>query len=252
MILIYSSKPHVATPLLQACSAAGVPALKVTNVEGVRRVAHRCPSAAIVVYEGLDRPIGEVLLALREESIGRVDLYGPARESVDRQLAIAAGFNDAWDYAACLNERILTFLKTRFAVERRASPFVPAPMVQRTIEFGELAIDLAFRRCLYQGRLVRISECEMDMLVCLARAHPFVARREDLANAVSDSSFRWMSGSRMVDMTVSKLRRKLSHAGVEFLSVRGQGYRIVVGNRQQQAAKSLRDMPAQEAIAVGA
>ena len=251
MILIYCSKPHVATPLMQACESAGVHAVKVTSVEGIRRVAPRNPTAAVVVYDGLDRPIGEILHALREERIARIDLYGPARESADRQLALAAGFSDAWDHAACLNERILTFLTSRLPLSAKRTP-VSGGLQQPMIEFGELTIDVAYRRCLHQGRLVRISESEMDMLVCLAHAHPFVARREDLANSVNDASLRWIVGSRMVDMTVSKLRRKLGPAGVEFLSVRGQGYRIVVGGRGQQVAKPVREIEEREPFALEA
>jgi len=108
------------------------------------------------------------------------------------------------------------------ALLRRASGF------ERTVEFGDVVVDLRNRCVTRAGAPVELSRKELDLLVALARRRGRIATREDLLDEV------WghhpSSGARAVDFHILNLRRKLEANPREpryLLTHHGLGYRLV-------------------------
>lgn len=89
---------------------------------------------------------------------------------------------------------------------------------------GPLRIDLGARTAFCAGSELSLTTCEFELLELLARRTGRVQERSALVEELRGIDFRHMD--RTVDVTVSRLRRKLEAAGGEGLirTVRGVGY----------------------------
>jgi DNA-binding response OmpR family regulator len=84
------------------------------------------------------------------------------------------------------------------------------PESEDTLYAGELEIRLRDGLVLANGRVVRLSVREFELLVAMARRIGAIATREELYATVWGSHLR--QGDRSVDVYVSKLRGKLEEA----------------------------------------
>jgi len=107
------------------------------------------------------------------------------------------------------------------AVLRRTEPGLPG---FRTIEVGELRIDLATRSATFGGLPLRLRTLEFELLAELARNAGHVVRRDRLLDRVWGLSFA--GGTRTVDMHIAQLRKKLGRPDL-IQTVRGVGYRLL-------------------------
>ena len=97
-----------------------------------------------------------------------------------------------------------------------------------TSRSGELRIDRAARRVLVAGVPVVLAAKEYDLLVKLAGDPTRVFTKEELLREVW--GFRSLGRTRTLDSHASRLRRKLSAAGGDFVrNVWGVGYSLVDG-----------------------
>jgi len=156
----------------------------------------------------LCRRVGDVPVIV----LGRQD-----SDAVDRVRAFAGGCDDyltrPFHY-----EELLARIR---AVLRRY-----APPERDRIEVGGLEIDLAARRVLVGGSPVILAAKEYDLLVKLAGDPARVFTKEELLREVWD--FRSLGRTRTLDSHASRLRRKLSAAGGDFVrNVWGVGYSLV-------------------------
>jgi DNA-binding response OmpR family regulator len=125
------------------------------------------------------------------------------------------------------------------AVLRRARPGVPAavePMGAASrpaaapppIRFGDVEIDLRARTLTREGKPVRLTHLEFELLTFFCRNEHRVLSREELLRAVW--GLRQGTPARTVDNFVAQLRAKLEtdpDRPVHLLTVRGSGYRFV-------------------------
>jgi len=140
----------------------------------------------------------------------------PDSDAVDRVRAFAGGCDD---YLArpFHYEELLARIR---AVLRRASP----PERDR-LEVGDLTIDRAARRVLVRDIPVILAAKEYDLLVKLAGDPVRVFTKEELLREVW--GFRSLGRTRTLDSHASRLRRKLSAAGGDFVrNVWGVGYSL--------------------------
>jgi DNA-binding response OmpR family regulator len=138
-------------------------------------------------------------------------------DAVDRVRAFAGGCDD---YLArpFHYEELLARIR---AVLRRVSP----PERDR-LEVGDLAIDRAARRVLVRAVPVVLAAKEYDLLVKLAGDPARVFTKEELLREVW--GFRSLGRTRTLDSHASRLRRKLSAAGGDFVrNVWGVGYSLL-------------------------
>ena len=156
----------------------------------------------------LCRRVGDVPVIV----IGR-----PDSDAVDRVRAFAGGCDD---YLArpFHYEELLARIR---AVLRRVSP----PERDR-LEVDDLTIDRAARRVLVRDIPVILAAKEYDLLVKLAGDPVRVFTKEELLREVW--GFRSLGRTRTLDSHASRLRRKLSAAGGDFVrNVWGVGYSLL-------------------------
>ncbi|WP_327418782.1 two-component system response regulator CseB [Streptomyces sp. NBC_01233] len=98
----------------------------------------------------------------------------------------------------------------------------PEPSEGKTLVFGDLAIDTGGLEVSVAGGPVALTPTELKLLLAFA-AHPgIVLERHTLLRDVWD--YGWDGDSRVVDLCVQRLRRKLGRDRIE--TVRGFGYKL--------------------------
>jgi DNA-binding response OmpR family regulator len=156
-------------------------------------------------------------LCRRVGNVPVIVLGRPDSDAVDRVRALAGGCDD---YVArpFHYEELLARIR---AVLRRA-----APPDRDYLEVGELRIDRAARRVLVGETAVVLAAKEYDLLVKLAGDPTRVFTKEELLREVW--GFRSLGRTRTLDSHASRLRRKLSAAGGDYVrNVWGVGYSLV-------------------------
>ncbi len=137
--------------------------------------------------------------------------------TADKVLGLDAGADDYLVKPFQFDE-LLARLR---ALQRR-----PAEVAEPVLSLGALALDPARRLVTAAGRTLRITGVELAMLELLLRRSPAVVSREAIARHAWPEAGSEI-GSNTIDVHVANLRRKLADAGVELLTVRGAGYRLM-------------------------
>jgi DNA-binding response OmpR family regulator len=156
-------------------------------------------------------------LCRRVGNVPVIVLGRPDSDAVDRVRAFAGGCDD---YLArpFHYEELLARIR---AVLRRASP-----PDRDHLEVGDLRIDRAARRVLVRDVPVVLAAKEYDLLVKLSGDPYRVFTKEELLREVW--GFRSLGRTRTLDSHASRLRRKLSAAGGDYVrNVWGVGYSLV-------------------------
>lgn len=156
-------------------------------------------------------------LLRRAADVPVIVLGRPDSDAVDRVRAFAGGCDDYLSRPFHYEELVARIR----AVLRRVSP----PHRDR-IEIGALEIDTAARRVTVGGAAVPLPAKEYELLLKLASEPRRVFTKEELLRDVWD--FRSLGRTRTLDSHASRLRRKLSAAGGDFVrNVWGVGYSLV-------------------------
>lgn len=198
-------------------------------VEGLRRHghdAHRVArgSTALQAYEDTDLVLLnlelsdldglEVCRTIRSTSGIPVITLTTRRSELDAVLCLQAGADDYVAKPLGLRE----LLARIEAVMRRAHCH---PVTTQEIHHGPLRIDVSSREVSLDGRTVKLTRKEFDLLLLLA-SHPdtVIPRKRLLQQVWGDSWSR-----RTVDTHVSSLRSKLG-ASSWIITVRGVGFKL--------------------------
>lgn len=153
---------------------------------------------------------------LRSDGITTPVLFLTARGEVsDRIAGLDAGADDYLRKPFALAE----FLARVRALGRRQSTIVPKTIAWRT---GRL--DLTSRKCECNGQPVSLTAREWGVLEVLTARRGHAVPREDILLLVWNDA--GPASSSILDVVVSRLRRKLAGAAGEALirTVRGEGY----------------------------
>ncbi|MFG6196949.1 two-component system response regulator CseB [Nonomuraea sp. JJY05] len=102
---------------------------------------------------------------------------------------------------------------------RRTTPSAPSSGL---LTFGELTVDPAALEVRLGGRLVELAPSELRLLLEFAANPGIVLERATLLRNVWD--YGWDGDSRVVDLCVQRLRRKIGTDRIE--TVRGFGYKL--------------------------
>ena len=200
----------------------------------LRGEGHQCETCANGV-DGLDRAssggfdlaIVDVMLPrmngvamtskLREHGDDLPVLMLTARDTVeDRVAGLRAGADDYLVKPFAFVE----LLARVDALARRAK----SPNADRTLAFGSVALDPVARRVTVEGLEVDLTAKEFDLLECLMEHTGRVLTRIELKELVWDFAFD--AHTKVVDLYVHYLRRKLGGAGDIIQTVRGVGYSV--------------------------
>ncbi len=188
------------------------------GVEGLDLAASGGFDAAVVdvMLPGLD---GMSLVAeLRAEGSRLPVLLLTARDTVEDRVAGLRGGADDYLVKPFAFAELLARLD---AITRRSEPAAPGSGV---LAFGPVALDPKTRRVRVGDREVDLTAKEFDLLECLLRNAGRVVSRSELKEEVWDFSFD--ARTKVVDLYVHYLRRKLGDAGEIIQTVRGVGYSV--------------------------
>ena len=162
-----------------------------------------------------------VASALRERGSGLPLLMLTARDTVaDRVAGLRAGSDDYLVKPFAFEE-----LLARVEALVRRSTSASLPPNRTSLTCGSVTLDTRARRATVDGVEVDLTPKEFDLLACLIEHQGRVLTRLELKELVWD--FPFDAQTKIVDLYVHYLRRKLDPAGSEIETVRGVGY--VVG-----------------------
>jgi DNA-binding response OmpR family regulator len=161
----------------------------------------------------------EVCRQIRAKSRVPILMLSARREDVDRIVGLELGADDYLTKPFNPHELIARVK----AVLRRSSAEPPQPQV---ITMGGLSIDLPRHDVTVNGQPVSLRAKEFALLVVFAQNPGIVLSRERLLTQVWGYDF--YGETRTVDVHVNHLRDKLAGAGLDFETLRGTGYKLVL------------------------
>ena len=154
---------------------------------------------------------------LRERGDDLPVLMLTARDTVDdRVTGLRAG---ADDYLV----KPFAFAELLARVDALARRTTPAN-TDRSLAFGPVVLDPIARRVTVDGLEIELTAKEFDLLQCLMEHSGRVLTRIELKELVWDFAFD--AQTKVVDLYVHYLRRKLGGAGDIIQTVRGVGYSV--------------------------
>ena len=161
----------------------------------------------------------EVLRRLHQAHPHRVLLLTARGEEVDRIVGLELGADDY--LGKPFNPREL--MARMKAILRRSQAAAEAPTIP--VEIGGLVVDSLKRQIMHRKRIIPLTDAEYLLLQCfLARTHEVISR-DELSLIMFERASRPFD--RTIDMTVSRLRRKLEQLpGFDgsIRSIRNTGY----------------------------
>jgi DNA-binding response OmpR family regulator len=225
-VLLAEPEPTTRGFLERQLAADGFEVLGVDGASAALLLAERTHPDVVVLDETLPDGDGlDLCSRLREGESGRswnrqvpVILLGEnGADPVDRVRAFARGADD-YVTKPVHYEELLARIR---AILRRVAP----PREER-IEVEEIAIDCATRRVTVAGERVVLAGKEYELLLKLASDPERVFTKDELLRDVWD--FQSLGRTRTLDSHASRLRRKLSQNGREYVvNEWGVGYRLV-------------------------
>jgi DNA-binding response OmpR family regulator len=224
-ILITEDEPLLARFIARGLQAAGYDtSIAGDGVDALEQIeAHEWDLVVLdLLLPGLDG--FDVLAAVAErQRPPRVLVLSARQEVATRVAALDHGASDYLTKPFSFEE-----LLARVRAQTRDGPVRPRPAAR----FPSLHLDDATREVsLGEGRTVRLSAREYDVLAYLVRTPEVVVSRERLLNAIW--KYQFDPRSNVVDVSVGRLRRRLDGM-LEIDAVRGGGYRV-------RLARSARD-----------
>jgi DNA-binding response OmpR family regulator len=216
-ILVVEDDDRVARGLVTALRHAGYEVHRVATAEAARRFG---PADVVLLDLGLPDEDGLTLLRELRRRDGTAVIAVTARgEQHERVLGLRSG---ADDYVvkpfgtAELLARVEAVLRRTRAARAEAGD-------TRTIDVGDVRVDLATRTVHVAGRELSLTRKEFDLLALLAARAGAVVTRDAIVDQVWRTT--WEAPSRTLDTHVAALRGKLGHAA-RIETVRGVGYRL--------------------------
>ena len=218
-LLVVEDEPKVAKSLREGLESEGYEVV----VEGTGDAGFRRGRAErfdlILLDLGLPGMGGlEILTALREEGVETPMLVLTARDGVgDRVNGLNSGADDYLVKPFAFSE-LLARIR---AVSRRGRMTAP-----RRLVVGDLEIDLTTRQVRRGERQVELTAKEFELLEHLAGAGPQIVSRDTLAREVWSETSASTTLDNVVDVHISRLRRKIDLDGGPRLlhTVRGVGF----------------------------
>jgi two-component system phosphate regulon response regulator OmpR len=168
----------------------------------------------------------ELTSSLRAESDVPILLLTARTETEDRIAGLQTGADDYLTKPFEPKELVLRIQ----SILKRVRPAERAAPQRRVIKFGEFLFELDRRRLFRGEEPVYLTEAETDLLTELATRAGEVVSRDELTSSAGDSdeaAAAESSGSRQVDVQVTRLRRKIENDPrfPRYLqTVRGRGY----------------------------
>jgi DNA-binding response OmpR family regulator len=210
-VLVVEDDPGIATQLVRGLSRGGYRVDHV--VTGSEALAWGEPDVVLLDLELPDSDGVHVCRRLRERSRAAIIVVTAHGEESDRVVALDAGADDYLVKPFGLAE-----LQARIrAVLRRVRPD------GEVTRHGPLTVDMRTRKVTVSGQEVAVTPKEFDILECLAADPGRVVSRQEILESAWDA--HWYGPSKVLDVHVAALRRKLGLPGL-IETVYGRGFRL--------------------------
>ncbi|MER5642302.1 response regulator transcription factor [Kitasatospora sp. NPDC002227] len=211
-VLVVEDDPVIADSLVRGLRQAGYQAESVDT----GRAALAVPAPDVLLLDlGLPDMDGvEVCRRIRQRADPAIIAVTARGEEADRVLALDEGADDYLVKPFGLAE-LLARLR---AVLRRTRPSEQEP-----VRHGPLVVDRRTRRVTVDGREVALTPKEFDILACLAADPGRVVTRQEILESAWDA--HWYGPTKVVDVHVAALRRKLDVPGL-IETAYGRGFRL--------------------------
>lgn len=164
-------------------------------------------------------------LQLRKDSDVPILFLSAKKDPPDRVVGLRIGADDYMGKPFDNDELVA---RVEALLRRRRQPLTSGEGKQ--LRFGRFVIDLASVQAIAGDSQVPLTPTEFKLLRTLAAEPGRVFSRDDLLTGVW--GYEPGSDTRLVDVHVGRLRKKLQDAGVEEVQIetsRGFGYRLVAG-----------------------
>jgi two-component system, OmpR family, response regulator len=219
-ILLIEDDRRLATLLAQRLRGEGHEAETCDNgVDGLATASSGRFDLAVVdvMLPGMDGM--RMTAALRERGISTPVLMLTARDTVDDRVS---GLRSGADDYLIKPFAFAELLARIDALARRAG--TSSSSRPALLTHGQVSLDPRARRVTVGGAEVDLTAKEFDLLECLMEHGGRVLSRAELKERVWDFSFD--AQTKVVDLYVHYLRRKLGEAGDIIQTVRGVGYAV--------------------------
>lgn len=218
-VLVLEDDAATAGAVVDGLTVRGYEVVHAEDAEQVRALAAERRFDAAILDLMVPKGGGyRALEALRERAPGLPVLILTARDRVEDRVE---GFErGADDYL------VKPFAFVELAARLAALLRRPQARVE-SLRVADLEVDPLHRRALHRGASVNLTPKEFDLLWCMARQPGEILTRKELLEAVW--GYHFDPGTNVVDVHVTRLRRKLEASGAADLirTVRGIGYALV-------------------------
>ena len=162
----------------------------------------------------------EIVTDLRNEGVNTPVLILTARDTVDDRVKGLNGGADDYLVKPFAFSELLARIQ---AISRRGRL-----TSERRLQVGDLTIDVGTRRVTRGGHVVELTGKEFDLLEYLVRAEQHIVSRDTLAREVWKETARSTTTDNVIDVHVSRLRRKIDADQETKLlhTVRGVGFML--------------------------
>ncbi|MBW3619808.1 MAG: response regulator transcription factor [Actinobacteria bacterium] len=220
-LLLVEDEEAIGRPLQRALEREGYEVVWVASgTEAIDRSATTRFDAVLLDLELPDIDGVDVCRRIRDRGADTPILMLTSRGAeIDRVVGLDSGADDYLTKPFALAE-----LCARIRAVRRR--YTSAPDSTSATGPGGLAVEEASRRVFADGAEVALSPKEFDVLALLWRHPGTVVTREHIIDTVWDEN--WYGSTKTLDVTVSRLRRKLAERDVaeRIVTVRGVGFRL--------------------------
>ena len=192
--------------------------------EALERFAQDKPALVVLDLMLPELDGWEVCRRIRRESDVPIIMLTARGEDIDKIVGLELGADDY--LAKPFNPREL-LARVRAVLRRSGPQAVPAARPGGPIVVGNTSIYPDRREVTIAGRQVDLRLKEFDLLVAFAHNIGIVLERDRLLNVVWGYDF--FGGTRTVDVHVAHLRDRLEGSDLGIQTVRGVGYKAVVG-----------------------
>ena len=216
-ILVVEDDPMVADGIKEALSCTGYTADHVKSAELAERVLRTENFDLAIVDLGLPQADGhELIRRMRRAGHNLPVLILTARDSLEDCVSgLDTGADDFMTKPFRLPELIA---RVRALIRRHHS------VTSSRFSYGELEMDNASHTARLKGKELELPGREWSLLETLLMSSPSVVSKDKLVQSLGG----WDSDltPNAVEVYVSRLRAKLSPAGIQIRTVRGIGYRL--------------------------
>jgi len=222
-ILVVDDEPAILDAVSYALRASGFDVDTFADGESALEAASATPFDVLVLDVRLPGLSGiEICRRLRESSDVPILILTAMDAEVDRVLGLEAGADDYVTKPFSIAELVS---RVRAILRRRELDRSAVYGVQRV---GALELDLARHEVQVDGRTVRLTPSEFQLLALLAREPERVFTRREIMQHLWNSTY--IGDQRACDIHVSNLRRKIEDdpgRPQRIVTVRGVGYKLL-------------------------